>query len=313
MNILYYVASPDEDRELAYLEATVLLGEKVETPFHFSRKIVDISCCAYVKLCGLIVLKANTFLELIEKIAESNFSYDQFRIEVHSSIRIRNDLPSQSKSVIAIADALKLGNPNLNQPKIILDVLADEQGYYFLERQSISDNSWQAHIKKPFSFSSSLGARHSRALVNIACHQAKTFLDPCCGFGNVVLEAAYLGYEVMGNDLNPKQVWYAEENLKHFGFAKHILQQDALTLLPDSQVDSIIVDFPYGLNSHAPEEFYFEFIKYFFTRTKVLVTLTMVPFAKELEFAGYQILGVAVPYKGYRFKRYVTLARTKLL
>lgn len=313
MNILYYVASPEEDRDLAYLEATVLLGEKVETPFHFTREIIDISRSAYVKLCGVVVLKAESFTELIEKITQADFDYDQFRVEIHTSIRVRNDLPSHSKGVIAIADALKKGNPNLNNPKITLDVLADDSGYYFLIRQSISDNSWQAHIKKPYSFSSSLGARHSRALVNIACHKAKTFLDPCCGFGNVLLEAAFLGYEAMGNDLNPKQVWYAEENLKHFGFARHIFQQDALALLADSQVDSIIVDFPYGLNSHAPEEFYFEFIKYFFTRTKVLVTLTMVPFANELESAGYQVLGVAVPYKGYRFKRYVTLARTKLL
>jgi tRNA G10 N-methylase Trm11 len=308
---MYYVASPEEDRELAYLEATVLLEEKVETPFHFSQHIVDISRSAYVKLCGIVVLKANSFVELIEKITEADFDFDQFRIEIHSSIRIRKDLPSQSKGVIEVADAIKRGNPNLNNPIISLDVLADENGYIFLNRQSISDNSWQAHIKKPYSFSSSLGARHSRSLVNIACHKAKTFLDPCCGFGNVVLEAAFLGYEAMGNDLNPKQVWYAEENLKHFGFERHIFQQDALTLLPDSQVDAIIVDFPYGLNSHAPEEFYFDFIKYFFTRTKILVTLTMVPFAKELEAAGYQVLGVAVPYKGYRFKRYVTLAKTK--
>ena len=128
MNIMYYVASPEEDRELAYLEATVLLEEKVETPFHFSQHIVDISRSAYVKLCGIVVLKANSFVELIEKITEADFDFDQFRIEIHSSIRIRKDLPSQSKGVIEVADAIKRGNPNLNNPIISLDVLADENG-----------------------------------------------------------------------------------------------------------------------------------------------------------------------------------------
>lgn len=312
MTLLYYIASPEEDRELAYLEASVMLEEAVSTPFHFTEHLVDISESAYVKLCGELKLKTVTFQELLEKITAADFDYDQFRIEVHSSIRTRADLESNIKGVISIADAIKRGNPNLSNPGIFIDVLGDETGYYFLVRKSIMSNSWQAHIQKPYSFSSSLGARHCRALVNIACHNAKTFLDPCCGFGNVVLEAAFLGLEASGNDLNPKQVWYAEENLKHFGFERHILQQDALTLLPDSKVDSIIVDFPYGLNSHAPEDFYFDFINYFFTRTKTLVTLTMVPFAEELEKAGYQVIGVAVPYKGFRFKRYVTLATTKI-
>lgn len=308
MTYLYFIAAPEEDRDLAYLEATVMLEEKVGTPFHFTDHKVDISESAYVKLCGKLILKSNSFTELLEKISQADIDYDQFRIELHSSIRTRADMDSNIKGVISIADAIKNGNPNLSNPAVYLDVLGDESGYYFLERQSIASNSWQAHIKKPYSFSSSLGARHSRALVNIACHKAKTFLDPCCGFGNVVLEAAFLGLEATGNDLNPKQVWYAEENLKHFGFERHIFQQDALTLLPDSKVDSIIVDFPYGLNSHAPDDFYFEFIKYYFTRTKTLVTLTMVPFADELQKAGYQVLGVAVPYKGYKFKRYVTLS-----
>lgn len=311
MTNLYFIAAPEEDRDLAYLEATVMIEEKVNTAFHFSDCLVDISESAYVKLCGELKLKANTFEILLEKIAEADFDYDQFRIEIHSSIRTRADLESNIKGVISIADAIKRGNPNLSNPAIHIDVVADETGYYLLERKSIASNSWQGHIKKPYSFSSSLGARHSRALVNIACHKAKTFLDPCCGFGNVVLEAAYIGLEATGNDLNPKQVWYAEENLKHFGFERHILQQDALTLLPDSKVDSIIVDFPYGLNSHAPEDFYIDFIKYYFTRTKTLLTLTMVPFAEELENAGYKVLGIAVPYKGFKFKRYVTLASTK--
>lgn len=311
MNILYFIASPDEDRDLAYLEASVLLEEKVGTPFHFTNRVVDVTNSAYLKLCGEVVLTALSFSELLEKINRADFDYDQFRIEIHASVRTRMDLESNIVGVVAIADNIKNGNPNLNNPAIWIDILGNETGYYFLIRKSASNNSWRAHIKKPYSFSSSLGARHSRALVNIACHKAKTFLDPCCGFGNVVLEAAYLGYEAVGNDLNPKQVWYAEENLKHFGFERHILQQDALTLLPDSKVDSVIVDFPYGLNSHAPEDFYFDFIKYYFTRTKILVTLTMVPFAEELQKAGYQVLGVAVPYKGYRFKRYVTLAKTK--
>ena len=310
MTLMYYIASPEEDRELAYLEATIMLEEPVNSAFHFTEKSVDISQSAYVKLCGELKLKATVFQELLEKIKLSNFYFDQFRIEIHSSKRTRADLESNVKGVIAVADALTNGNPNLNNPAIHLDILGNESGYYFLVRQSIANNSWQAHIKKPYSFSSSLGARHCRALVNIACHNAKTFLDPCCGFGSVVLEAAYLGLTTTGNDLNHKQVWYAEENLKHFGFAQNILNQNALTLLPDSTVDAIVVDFPYGLNCPTPEDFYRDFIKYYFTRTKTLVTLTMIPFAEELEKAGYQVQAIAMTYKGFRFKRYITLAKT---
>jgi tRNA G10 N-methylase Trm11 len=57
--------------------------------------------------------------------------------------------------------------------------------------------------------------RLARIMVNLAgCHQGKTFLDPFCGVGTILLEALLSGAEVVGADTNPWCVKASRENLE---------------------------------------------------------------------------------------------------
>jgi type I restriction enzyme M protein len=64
-----------------------------------------------------------------------------------------------------------------------------------------------------------------------------TFLDPACGFGSLLVEAASRGAIVTGFDINSDIVQYAEVNLALAGLSGKILAEDSLRLPEGSAQD----------------------------------------------------------------------------
>ncbi|PCJ61815.1 MAG: hypothetical protein COA79_05830 [Planctomycetota bacterium] len=308
MKYLYWLPCTDEDKDLAFLEASVLLNMEVKSSVCFSDKLIELKNTAFLKLCGKILCKEKTFNELLEKVEAHNFDFDEFKIIVHKSRFQKQEIESRIDAIIAIADAIKDGFPNISNPKVTLDIISDGYDWYFLERQCKSENNWRSHIHKPFNFSSSLSARYCRALVNIALPKGGTLLDPCCGYGNVLVEAAFLGIKIFGNDLNEDHFECTKKNLDFFHSTAKLSCQDALSLEIEN-LDAVIVDYPYNINSLAPTDFYRDLASYYFDKSKVFVALTIEPFDAVLNEIGYHVKSVAVPHKG-EFKRYVTLCHT---
>lgn len=82
-----------------------------------------------------------------------------------------------------------------------------------------------------------------------------TILDPFCGTGGVILEAALMGRKTIGNDSSLNMVKGARLNLKYFNVQDSIVyHRDIAELNLERKVDGIATDLPYGRNSNMKSE-----------------------------------------------------------
>jgi tRNA (guanine10-N2)-dimethyltransferase len=142
---------------------------------------------------------------------------------------------------------------NLEKPKTtVLFILTNKVNYVtkllwksekgrFLQREP---------IKKPVFHPTSLKPRLARLLINLSrVQKGKTLLDPFCGTGSVLIEAAILGTNPVGMDIDAKMVSGSKTNLKFYRQKAKLIQGNALELQKSFKLDSIdaiATDPPYG-------------------------------------------------------------------
>ncbi|MHC1596932.1 MAG: methyltransferase domain-containing protein [Methermicoccaceae archaeon] len=88
----------------------------------------------------------------------------------------------------------------------------------------------------------------ARALVNLTeTKEGGRLLDPFCGTGGLLIEAARTGCIPVGGDAQSRMLRGAGENLAHLGLCSELVRLDA-TFLPfsDESVDGAACDPPYG-------------------------------------------------------------------
>ncbi|MHA2002532.1 MAG: THUMP domain-containing protein [Candidatus Thorarchaeota archaeon] len=102
--------------------------------------------------------------------------------------------------------------------------------------------------RKPFFHPSMMNSQLARVICNLAGVRPKaTVLDPFCGGGGILSEAAILGARVLGWDLNWRLIMGAKRNLAEFGEEISVIQADSRwPPLLVKQVDCITTDPPYG-------------------------------------------------------------------
>ena len=73
-------------------------------------------------------------------------------------------------------------------------------------------------------------------------------LDPFCGTGGVLIEAASIGVKAIGSDISPKMVEGCKENLEHFNLEWEKIEVSDIGDIESSigRVDSVATDPPYG-------------------------------------------------------------------
>ncbi len=108
----------------------------------------------------------------------------------------------------------------------------------------------------PFSKPVSLHPKFARALVNLTgVPRGGVLLDPFCGTGGIVMEAASIGAEAMGSDLSEEMVEGAGKNLRHFHFQGELRHCDVGRIRQEfGRVDAIATDPPYGRASGSMGE-----------------------------------------------------------
>ncbi len=104
---------------------------------------------------------------------------------------------------------------------------------------------------RPFFSPVSLHPYIARFMINLTQTEPKeTVLDPFCGTGGILIEAAMMGRKVLGADASLSMVAGARMNLRYFGIEpKSVVHSTFEDLKLDEKVDSIATDFPYGRSS----------------------------------------------------------------
>jgi tRNA (guanine10-N2)-dimethyltransferase len=110
---------------------------------------------------------------------------------------------------------------------------------------------------RPFFSPVSLHPKFARALVNLAMvPDGGTLLDPFCGTGGILIEAALVGARPLGGDVDPRMLEGARWNMAHFGLRPERLELADIGAAAAvfGKVDAIATDPPYGRASYTAKE-----------------------------------------------------------
>ena len=240
---LYLTAIPDLDAEITKSECLALTG--VAPNAHglaISSKRVDVSRGAYVRCCAELLFEAGSISEICALIRAAGLYADDFRVSV---VKLPRNLKANSLEVAHNVGAEIGGIPDLESPRVTFLTVVTEEKVRFGKLLSESDGQWISHNKRPHVTSSSLPTRLARAIVNLTVSPGDRLLDPCCGTGTILLEAAQMGVKAVGYDINVRMVGATRKNLKHYGLSAEVHLGDARRI--SGRYDAVITDFPYGI------------------------------------------------------------------
>ena len=157
---------------------------------------------------------------------------------------------------------------DFSSPETVMIYLTEKKNYYGKLVLRIDRNKLKMRDpgKRPYNFSGTVNAVHSRAFVNLARVTEGEVCDPFSGSGAFLLEAGVMGLSVFGCDTSKKHFFGARRNLNHFGVKRYDLRlMDALTIKElNKKFDGIVTDLPWGINTgaryHDKKELYGKFM-----------------------------------------------------
>ncbi len=214
---------------------------------------------AYTRVCAQELFISDANDEAITKAAEATDFHDMLREGETFQVRIRRIKEYSTKNDTMRLER-KLGkhilqnttgtNVNLDKPdKTFFGILTNHKLVFGLRLAEIQPKPFveRRPRKKPFFHPSAMNAKLARCMVNLAyARSGETVLDPFCGTGTTVLEAALIGCNAIGTDVQRRMAEGTRRNLTRFGAkAEGIVVADARKL-PFTHVDAVVTDPPYG-------------------------------------------------------------------
>jgi tRNA (guanine10-N2)-dimethyltransferase len=139
---------------------------------------------------------------------------------------------------------------NLKAPdKTFFGVLTNDRLVFGVKLTEIEPKTFSERRprKKPFFHPSAMPSKLARCMVNLARAKAgELVLEPFCGTGSVMVEAALVGCRVLGFDVQRRMVVGCRKNLKHFSLEPEGLVIADARRLPLTRIDHLVTDPPYG-------------------------------------------------------------------
>ncbi|KZS45255.1 RNA methyltransferase [Paenibacillus glucanolyticus] len=294
---LYTYTCHETERELCFMELAELFGHMPDgEDWLESEQWVDpdrspfLSACLDVRVtgnsieqmaeqAGQIQLRNATF-KVVSLKAGDPYTYDQLR-EFERRVGRR------------IAGTAQMKSPDITFGMISID------GIWRLGILQEPARAWLKHKQKPQNYSTGLSSRLARALVNIAAPEPDgvMLLDPCCGMGNVLIEALSMGISVEGCDINPLAVRGARVNLKHYGYDDNIVAIHDMNTW-QGHYDAAILDLPYNVCSVFPEEEKLKMLHSLHGLADRAVIISTEPLRGHLQETGWKVLRHSTTRKG---------------
>ena len=241
---LYLTARSDLERRLIEAECVAITGSAPDDRgIVLAETEANVLPAAYIKTCMKVIAHVSGLPELYDRLEEIGLSSEGFRVSV---VKFPRRLTLDSQQVMHQVGARIAGYPDLSAPRTIFLVVATQEEIWLGEVSSESDNSWNEHSQKAHLYSSSLPTRLARAMVNLVAAPGDRIIDPCCGAGTILIEAASIGIEALGCDINDKLVAASVGNLEYFGLSGMVLLADARNIA--GKFDAVVTDLPYGRN-----------------------------------------------------------------
>jgi tRNA (guanine10-N2)-dimethyltransferase len=190
---------------------------------------------------------------------------------------------------------------NLKKPdKTFFGVLTSNSLVFGIKLTEITPKTYSERRprKKPFFHPSAMPSKLARCMVNLA--RAKTgelVLDPFCGTGSVMVEAAFVGCRVLGFDVQRRMTDGTRKNLKHFGIEPEGLVIADSRKLPLTRIDHLVTDPPYGKSATTMKSTTKQLVKGVLSSARILLRegqLICIASPKTLNIAS---LGIELGYR----------------
>ncbi len=254
---------------------------------------------AFVKQGVHLLAQADGLEQLVSHVAELGLHQDEFRIEwLHAG----SPEDRRWEATIAIADQIK-GRPNLNKPRHRFLLVAEAGGMAFGSVVVEASRSYRKHDRKPCHTPSSLPSRLARCLVNLVARDVKSIVDPCCGTGSILLEAAAIGLQARGGDWNPRMVAMSRQNVDTFGYEIQLGCADATDA--SDTADAVVTDLPYGRGSEISEKVLQQIIAQSRALAPLAVFVAGTDVSQWIINAGYHQVETYRLLKSRGFSRYI--------
>lgn len=169
------------------------------------------------------------------------------------------DIDSQ-KLIRRIGDVLsKKNSVNLKEPEIVVRMLISDRIHLYLEKKVFNADLLRERkvSERPFFSPISLHPKYARALINLTgVKRGGTVLDPFCGTGGIVIEAATMGMKAVASDFDPEMVAGTRENMEFYKLPLHDFETIDISDIPErfSEIDAVACDPPYGRSTKTGGE-----------------------------------------------------------
>ncbi|XXM73003.1 TRM11 family SAM-dependent methyltransferase [Lysinibacillus sphaericus] len=244
---LYTFTYEPNEEGLCALERRALFSVDSQSDIVESTYEIDPSRSPFIKERLGVICEGGSIEELLEEVKKLE-SFDGFKIVfVQNPDHEKVGFKKLRKIEKEVGLHMK-GEAELVDPSIWLGIL-NTGDKWVIGEYTKNEAIWLKHQWKPHSYSTALGTRVARAVVNIAAPETEgvKLIDPCCGIGTVLVEALSMGIEIIGSDRNPLILSGVRENMEHFGLKGEVSLKDIREVT--GHYDAAIIDFPYNLCS----------------------------------------------------------------
>jgi len=166
-----------------------------------------------------------------------------------------------SQALIRKAGGLlsKHNDVDLKDPDIVVRMqMCDKVHLYLEEKVTKTDLLEKRKVaERPFFSPISLHPKYARALINMAeVKKGQTVLDPFCGTGGIMIEAAHMGMKAVASDFDEEMIIGCQENLDFYGLKMHDFDVCDIGEIAERfpEMDSICTDPPYGRSTKTGGE-----------------------------------------------------------
>lgn len=140
---------------------------------------------------------------------------------------------------------------DLTSPDVELGLFVSDHVHFHLREAEIDRSQFEARkvAERPFFSPISLHPKFARAVVNMTfVPRGGTLLDPFCGTGGVLIEAAAIGVKACGSDISPAMVDGCVRNMEHFQLPYERVEVADIGSIGSvfGKVDAVATDPPYG-------------------------------------------------------------------
>ena len=269
-DLFFFLSGEHENLPASELKAiletegyTYEVSEKIDQVLRLK---ADLSCAsivtqkaAFTRLCGIELFncKAETS-DIIKAIGSTNL--DQVLKENETFVVRVKHVKDCAPNINGMILERKLGEIILNRvaktsvklkkpDKMLIGILTNDRFIFGVKLAEIRSRPFvdRRPRKKPFFHPSAMPAKLARCMANLAePKKGELVLDPFCGTGGMLIEAAYIGSRVLGLDVQRRMARGTLRNLAFFNVdPEGVIIGDARDL-PITSVDCVVTDPPYG-------------------------------------------------------------------